>query len=130
MIRPARIAGFAAIALAAFGTAASIAAIGDSGRIGAVRYSAIEPLPERVAPAVRTASTDGVCAVTLMVGDAVSAPAAVVAPVEVSVRANETMDLDMPGSSGFSVACGGGTAPAADAEMSDTDVHKGDLAAL
>jgi hypothetical protein len=134
MIRPARIVGIAAIALAAFGTAASIAAIGQQADFSPTRYSALEILPPvrtAAAEAAVDAPAGAACSVKLMVGEGANAAGAM-APVELSVDTGESMDLDMPGSAGFSVACGAGSgsAAAADAELSETTVLKGDLAAL
>jgi hypothetical protein len=131
MIRPARIVGFAAIALAAFGTAASIAAIGQQSDFGPTRYSDLRTAaPAAVAVVVTEDDPLAACSVTLMVGE--GADAAELAPVQLDVVTGDSMDLDMPGSAGFSVACGAGapSSGAADAELSESELVKGDLAAL
>lgn len=109
MIRTARILGFGAIALAAFGTAAGIASIGTDDDLLSGGYRALARV-EPVEPA-RVAARPGTrCEVLLPVVDAVGRTDAsgVVVPLALSLPADDSMDLDLPGSEGFSVACAAG----------------------
>ena len=123
MIKPARLIGFAAIALAAFGTAASIAAIGRSDDLAVTRYSDLQFAPPALTAGARTASA--ACSVSLLPG------AADAGAVDLHVGKGEIMDLDMPGSAGFTVACGAdAAAPAATATLGESALEKTDLASL
>lgn len=131
MIRTARILGLGAIALAAFGTAAGIASIGESDdfmRGGYRALTSVEPVePSRVAAQPGTR-----CDILLPLGDSLgrTAESDVVVPLALSVPAEDSMDLDLPGSDGFSVACASG--PTVDGgkiavETRDARVAKADL---
>lgn len=104
MIKPARIIGFSAIALAAFGTAASIAAIGRSDDLKVTRYTDLVYAP----PAVQMAAAPSGCVVDLL-GSVDTGPG-----LGLNVAEGQSMNLDMPGSAGFTVACGGTSVSYAD----------------
>lgn len=103
MFRPARIVAFAAIALASFGTAAGIAAIGRSDDLTTHRYAELVYAPPAATASARDAAR--VCDVTLLGGADRSA-------IDLSVASGEIMDMDLTGSQGVSVACGAVTADA------------------
>ncbi len=107
MIKPARIIGFAVIALAAFGTAASIAAIGRSDDLVLTRYADLVFAPPAQASTVTTA--DSGCTVDLLAGGE-AGPG-----LDIKVAEGQAMDLDVPGSAGFTVACGAGAGSTATA---------------
>ncbi len=107
MIKPAHIIGFAVIALAAFGTAASIAAIGRSDDLTVTRYADLVYAPP--AGKVVTAAVDTGCTVDLL-GGGIAGPG-----LDLKVAEGQAMDLDIPGSAGFTVACGAGAGSAATA---------------
>ncbi len=110
MIRTARLTGITLIVLAGFGTAAGIAAMGetrDPGLTLAPRVQISSALPATAAgPPV--AQAPGVCDVTLQLGSAIAPAQNQATPVEMTMKPNEAMSLDISGSSGLSVVCGSG----------------------
>jgi len=101
MFDKARIFGFAAIALAAFGTATGIAAISRSDDIAQPRYA---DLVYATPKAVASVAAGAGCAVDLVDGS-IAAPG-----LALTIAKGETVDLDTADSGGFSIACGGNAA--------------------
>lgn len=129
MLKPVHTAAAAAALTILFGTAAGIAAIGNTGWV-----LPADPAIDRFEGSAAISLQSGPlasCSIFLVVGQ--SADAASTDIVEVTLAAQETLDLDTPDSAGFSVVCGQGPAGAPGPAVTtsvDVDVKKTDLAAL
>lgn len=130
MFKPVHTAVVAAALTVCFGTAAGIAAIVSSGW-GDTPTRNLDRI--QAAPSLETkAPVLASCSVMLVVGQSRETGTSDI--VEVTLSARETIDLDTPDDSGFSVVCGEGpvgTPPAPGiAASEEVTLKKADLASL